>query len=306
MKYLQLIRYKNLLLIALMQTLFHFAFLKNQTNFIALSDLQFILLILATLSIAAAGYIINDIEDQYTDSINKPEKQTIGVSINEDFAFYIYIALTVLGVGIGYYLSNLVGKNSFVGYFIIVSLLLYMYSTTLKRIPVLGNIIIALILASSVLIIGFFDLFPAMYSENFTSQMYLFSVLVDFSIFTFIINFIREMLKDVEDINGDYNADIHTLPVLIGAKRTLKIILGITLIAILLVIYYISVNFINSTIILIYSLLFILGPLLYFFIKVLSAKNKTDYKKLSTILKLIMLFGILSIAVIQLNFSIHV
>lgn len=306
MKYLKLIRYKNLLLIALMQSLFHFGFLKYQTNFLALNSWQFGLLILATLCIAAGGYIINDIEDQYTDSINKPERQTIGKTIEENFAFYLYMGLTIIGVSIGYYLSTVIGKNSFVACFIIIGMLLYMYSTSLKKIPILGNIIIACILAFSVLIIGFFDIFPATYGENYSSQMYLFSILLDFAIFAFIINFIREMIKDVEDVNGDYNADINTLPVLLGTKRTLKVIMAITIIAIIIFLYYIAINFVNSTLILGYSLFFILGPLVFFFIKLLSAKNKADFTLLSNILKFVMLFGILAIGVIQLNFIYNV
>ena len=303
MKFLHLVRYKNLVLIAFMQALFHFVFLKNQTNYIALNNFQFILLIVATLCIAAAGYVINDIEDQYADSINKPKKQYIGVSINENFAFYLYIALSIVGIGIGYYLAHLIGKNTFVGYFIITSMLLYMYSTFIKKIPVLGNVLIALLLASSVIIVGFFDLLPATYSGNYTQQMYLLSVLIDFAIFAFLINLLREMIKDIEDINGDYNADIRTLPVILGVSRTVKVVQFISVIAVLLLIYYISVNFINAPIVLIYALVFVLGPLLYFFIKLFSAKQKNDFKQLSNLLKIIMLFGILSITVIQLNIT---
>jgi len=303
MKYLNLIRYKNLLLIALTQALFHFVFLKNHTGYIALNNLQFLLLIIATISIAAGGYIINDIEDQYADSINKPEKQYIGKHIKENSAFYLYMVLTILGVSIGYYLSKIVGKNSFVGYFIITSLLLYMYSTSLKKIPVLGNIIIALLLASSIIIVGFFDILPATYSANYNSQMYLFSILIDFAIFAFIINLIRELIKDIEDMNGDYNADIKTLPVILGVSRTVKVIQLLSAISVLILMYYMVLNFYNAPLVLAYSLLFILGPFIYFFIKLFSAKQKKDFKFLSNLLKLIMLFGVLSILIIQINIT---
>jgi 4-hydroxybenzoate polyprenyltransferase len=305
MKFLHLIRYKNLALIAFMQALFHFVFLKNQTNYIALSNWQFILLIIATLCIAAAGYVINDIEDQYADSINKPKKQYIGVNINENFAFYLYMILSITGIGIGYYLANLVGKNSFVACFIITSMLLYMYATSLKKIPFLGNVIIALLTAFSVLIVGFFDLLPATYNGNYTQQMYLFSVLIDFSIFAFIINLIREIIKDIEDVNGDYNADIKSLPVILGIGRTAKVVQIITVIAILLLLYYMLINFINAPLVLAYTLLFVFGPLILFLIKLFGAKQKADFAFLSNLLKIIMLFGILSIAVIQLNIYIN-
>jgi len=286
-----------------MQAVFHFVFLKNQTDFIALNNLQFSLLIFATLCIAAGGYVINDIEDQYADSINKPEKKYVGTYVSENTAFYMYVVFTVIGVAIGYYLSHLVGKNSFVGYFIITSMLLYLYSTNLKKIPLLGNVVVASILASSVLIIGFFDLLPATYSENYEQQMYLFSVLIDFAFFAFGINLIREIIKDIEDINGDYNADIKTLPVILGITRTRKVVQVITALFLLILLYYMAVNFVNVPIVLAYALLFIFAPLVYFFIKLFKAKKTKDFSHLSTILKLIMLFGILSIVVIQLNIT---
>lgn len=305
MKYLNLFRYKNLALIACMQALFHFVFLKNQTSYIALSNWQFILLILATLCVAAGGYVINDIEDQYADSINKPHKKYVGVSISENVAFYLYIGLSIVGIGIGYYLANLVGKNSFVGCFIITSMLLYMYATSLKKIAFLGNVVIALLTAFSVLIVGFFDILPATYAGNYTEQMYLFSVLIDFAIFAFIINLIREIVKDIEDINGDYNAEINSLPVILGITRTVKIVQVITGIAILLLLYYMAINFIHAPLVLAYTLLFVLGPLIFFFIKLFGAKQKSDFIFLSNLLKIIMLFGILSIAIIQLNIYIN-
>ncbi|UYW02191.1 geranylgeranylglycerol-phosphate geranylgeranyltransferase [Flavobacterium agricola] len=302
MKYLNLIRYKNLAIVALMQAVFHFVFIKNQTDYVALSNLQFVVLILATLCIAAGGYIINDIEDQQTDAINKPYKKYVGTSISENIAFYLYVSFTIVGVALGYYLANLIGKNSFVGFFIITSMLLYLYATWLKGIPVIGNLLVAFLLALSVLIIGFFDILPATYSGNYQQQRYLFSVIIDFAVFAFIINFIREVLKDIEDVNGDYNAGIKTLPVILGISRTAKILAFVTGLAILILLYYVLLNFSAVPLVLAYALLFLLAPFIYFFIKLNQAKKTSDFSTLSRVLKLIMLFGILALVVIQLNF----
>ncbi len=83
MKYLQLIRYQNLLMLALMQLVFRYGFLNQQDCFLALADWQYLLLVLSTVLIAAAGYVINDIFDQEKDSINRPNSQIVGKLITE-------------------------------------------------------------------------------------------------------------------------------------------------------------------------------------------------------------------------------
>src|SRR6218665_2372627 len=103
MKFLKLIRYKNLLMLAFMQLLFRYAFLKQQNIPLALADWQYGLLVLSTVLLAAAGYVINDIFDVATDSINKPNKVIIGKGISETRAYNIYIGLNIIGVAIGFY-----------------------------------------------------------------------------------------------------------------------------------------------------------------------------------------------------------
>ncbi|MCG2611967.1 geranylgeranylglycerol-phosphate geranylgeranyltransferase [Flavobacterium sp. SM15] len=302
MKFLKLIRYQNLLMLALMQLVFHFVFFKNQTDiFLALADWQFLLLVLATVTIAAGGYVINNIMDQETDQITKPENQVVGNSISEAAAYNIYAALNIIGVGIGFYLSNLIGKPMFSGVFIGVSATLYMYATNLKQNLLVGNIIVALLLSFSVILVGIFDLYPATYEENRVQMAMLFSILLDYAVFAFIINFIREIVKDIEDMDGDYNAGMSTLPIILGKERTTKLVFGLTFIPIALLLWYLNENLLSLEWVLFYLLLFVLAPLLYFLIKIWSAKSKKEYSHLSLILKLVLLFGILSIVVITVN-----
>ena len=149
MKFLKLIRYQNLLLIAFMQLVFRYGFLKLQNVYLSLSDMQYLLLVLATVLIAASGYIINDILDQETDGINKPNNVIIGNYISEDFAFNLYIGINIFALLIGYYLSNVINKPTFLAVFIIPVVLLYLYATSFKKIAVLGNLIVALVLGFS-------------------------------------------------------------------------------------------------------------------------------------------------------------
>ncbi|MEW5675815.1 geranylgeranylglycerol-phosphate geranylgeranyltransferase [Flavobacterium enshiense] len=306
MKFLKLIRFQNLIMLALMQLVFHFVFFKNQQEpFVALTDLEFILLVISTVMIAAGGYVINNIMDQETDEIAKPKNVIVGKHISEGMAYNIYIALNIIGVGIGFYLSNLIQKPMFASIFIVVAGTLYMYATSLKQNLLIGNIVVALLLGFSVIIVGIFDLYPATYEGNRTQMAMLFSILVDYAVFAFIINFIREIVKDIEDIDGDYNAGMSTLPILLGKERTAKVVFGITLIPVALLLIYINDNLLSLDWVLYYMLLFVLAPLLYFLIKIWTAKSKKDFNHLSLILKLVLLFGILSIVVITVNMKLN-
>ncbi|MEM0543289.1 geranylgeranylglycerol-phosphate geranylgeranyltransferase [Flavobacterium sp. j3] len=303
MKYLQLIRYQNLLLLAFMQLIFRYGFLKFQNIPLALNHFQYGLLVLSTVLIAAAGYIINDILDQDTDNENKPHKVFIGKSISENMGYNLYFALNVTGVGVGFYLSNVIQKPSFAGAFIIIAATLYMYATSLKQMLLIGNIIVALLLSFSVLIIGLFDLLPATYEGNRAEMGILFSMLMDYAVFAFIINLIREIVKDMEDIDGDYNQGMSTLPIAIGVKKTSKVLLVLGIITTLILLWYINSYLMSNRLYfaVIYSLLLVVAPLILFIIKIANASTKKEFHWLSTILKWIIFFGILSVLVITLN-----
>ncbi|WP_089354542.1 geranylgeranylglycerol-phosphate geranylgeranyltransferase [Flavobacterium sp. ov086] len=303
MIFLKLIRYKNLLMLAFMQVLFRYAFLKQQNIPLALSDLQYGLLVLSTVLLAAAGYVINNIYDVATDTINKPNDVVIGKGISETLAYNIYIGLNITGVAIGFYLSNVILRPGFATIFILIASMLYFYSTTLKQIMIVGNIVVALTLALSVIIIGVFDIFPATNSENQAQMASLFSILMDYALFAFMINFIREIVKDIEDVNGDYNQGMNTLPIAIGVSRTAKIALGFAIIPFILCLLYINTYFLKNNLIFVtlYAFAFVLAPLLYFIVKIFDAKTPKEFHHLSTVLKMILFFGILSILVITLN-----
>ncbi|MCV9928166.1 geranylgeranylglycerol-phosphate geranylgeranyltransferase [Flavobacterium sp. LS1R49] len=303
MKYLKLIRYQNLLMLAFMQILFRYGFLKLQNIPLALADWQYGLLVLSTVLIAAAGYVINNIFDQETDLINKPNDVVVGKSISETATYNIYVALNITGVAIGFYLSNIIMRPGFATVFILVAASLYFYATTLKQIMILGNIVVALLLSFSVIIIGVFDIFPATDMANRAQMTSLFSILLDYAIFAFMINFIREIVKDIEDVNGDYNQGMNTLPIAIGADRTAKIVFALAIIPVVSLLIYINNYFVanNLYIVTLYAFVFVLAPLLYFIAKIITAKTKKEFHDLSSILKWILFFGILSILVINLN-----
>lgn len=284
-----------------MQLIFRYGFLKLQNIPLALNDWQYGLLVLSTVFIAAGGYVINNIFDQDTDNDNKPNNVIVGKSISETNAYSIYVALNISGVSIGFYLSNVIAKPGFAALFILIAATLYFYAINWKQMLLIGNFIVALLLSFSVIIIGIFDLFPVVNQSNQPLMANLFSILIDYAVFAFMINFIREIVKDLEDVNGDYNQGMRTLPITLGISRTAKVVSILSFIPVCAILLYINNYLMPLLFVTIYMLLFVVGPLLYFSIKIWSASSQKEFHVLSLLLKWILLFGILSILVISLN-----
>jgi 4-hydroxybenzoate polyprenyltransferase len=286
-------------MIALMQYLIKYAlllpFFESHGVITSLKPLGFIILVLATICIAAGGYIINDIYDVETDKVNKPDKVIINKHISEKNALTLFIILNVIGVGLGFYLSNGIGKSGFSVIFIIASALLYIYSSYLKQLFLVGNIVVSLVVSLSILLIGVFELIPAMTDANRVVQITFFKIILDYAIFAFMINLIRELVKDIEDIDGDYKAGMRTLPIVLGRERANKIVFALSLIPLLSVIYYVITYLFKQQLVVGYFLVLVIAPLIYISIKLFSAEQKAQYKHISLILKLVMLTGMLSL-----------
>jgi 4-hydroxybenzoate polyprenyltransferase len=288
-------------MLAFMQLVFRYLFLEKSYVDLALTNFNYILLVVATVCIAAGGYVINNIMDQDTDEIAKPQNRVVGISISETAAYNWYIGLTIIGVGIGFYLSNVIYKPTFASMFILVATLLYMYATSFKQIPVLGNFVVALMLSTSIIIIGLFDILPAIDMDNRLRMKEAFDILMHYAIFAFIINLIREIVKDMEDMDGDYQSGINTLPIAIGIQKT-KIIVGIlTVLSIGILAYYVNSNLFELDYVVYYAMIVIVGPLIYLGVKLINATTKKEFHHLSLVLKIILFFGILSVAVIVYN-----
>ncbi|WP_084625670.1 geranylgeranylglycerol-phosphate geranylgeranyltransferase [Salinimicrobium xinjiangense] len=292
---LKLARFSNLLMIIFTMVLVKYFLFEPFNIATVLGDFDFSLLVLSMICLAAAGNIINDLHDTATDRINKPEKLIIGREVSEKTAWNLFIILNILGVGIGFYLSNLVGKPSFVALFILPSAFLYFYATQIKGTVLVGNLVVSIMVGMIIVMVGIFDLVPAITPQNLPTQKVIFSILLDYGIFAFLINFLREMVKDQEDIRGDYNAGYNTLPVLLGRRRTNFIIFAVALLPLLGILYYIYNYLYESREAMLYVLFLVMGPLLYFLVKLPGTEIKKDYHHLSLILKFILATGILSI-----------
>jgi len=282
-------------MIALVQVLIKYALFLPFGVMTTLNWFGFSLLVLATLCIAAAGNIINDIYDIETDLVNKPNKVIVGKTISEKNANNLFIIFNVIGVGIGFYISNMVGKNAFFALFVIISALLYIYASYLKQILLVGNIVISVLVALSIIIVGLFELLPVITPENQATQLSIFKILFNYAIFAFLINLVRELAKDIEDIDGDYKAGMNTLPIAIGRERASKVLFAMSLVPLFAVVYYMVTYLYKQPIAIGYFLVFIVAPLIYTVIKSCNAETKKEFHHISTILKLVMFTGVLSL-----------
>jgi 4-hydroxybenzoate polyprenyltransferase len=210
-------------------------------------------------------------------------------------------------VGLGFYLSNVIGKPSFAVLFVLIASLLYFYATTLKQMVLVGNVVVAVLLSFSILIIAVFDLFPITTPENKPQIGILFAVLCDFAFMAFCINFIREIVKDLEDIIGDTSQGMKTLAIVLGKKTTTQLVAVLCIIPVFLILNYGNNYIMPNNLILaaIYILITIVAPLIYVALKSWTAINQKDFHHLSLILKIIIFFGVVSIAVITYNIHHH-
>lgn len=295
MPYLRLIRYGNLLFIALCLLLIRFGLFQQLSAISALTDFQYILLIIGVVCIAAAGYIINNIMDYETDTVNTPKKVIVHTKISEKSCYSLFFCFTIIGVGIGFYLANSIDKPALSSIFILTSALLYLYAIYLKHIAIVGNLIVSFLVGLVVLLPVIFDLYPIIIPDNIEIQYLLFKILGYYAFYAFLFNFIREIIKDQEDINGDYKAKSHTLPLLIGQRRTNVFVFIFCLFLLLANIFFIIDYLYAYTKAVVYALVFVIAPLLGIVSGILKAKSKTDYKKFSLILKFMLFFGLLSL-----------
>lgn len=295
MHILNLIRWQNLLMIIIAQVLIKYALFESFAVLTALDTMGFILLVIATISIAAAGNIINDIYDIETDTINKPNKVVIGKQVSEQLAYNLFFTLNIIGIIVGFYLSHRVGESSFFSIFVIISLALYVYASYLKGTVIFGNLLISILVAMSIIIVGIFDLLPTMIPETRDAQVTFFKIVIDYAIFAFIINLIREIIKDIQDIDGDYKAGMNTLPIVLGRERANKIAFAVSMLPIAAVIYFVVTYLYKQQIAIGYFLICIIAPLIYATIKIFGAKHNAHYKHISNTYKLVLLLGILSL-----------
>ncbi len=263
-----------------------------------LNNWQFALGALCSVLLAAAGYIINDLYDLEADGINKPHRVTIGKEISVKRAWSVYLYTNLLAIIVGYYLANLIRMTDLGLIPLVAAALLYLYAVDLKKRAILGNIIVSLLTALPVFLVAVYDLLPALTVENAPVLRPFIYIISGYALFAFWLNFMREIIKDAEDIGGDDKSGYKTLAVLLGPIQVRYVIFLLLVVLMSCTVtfnYYLFQNeeWLSAG----YVLLAINSPLTYFGVKLYEAGQAEDYTLLSKLMKLIMLLGILSMLV---------
>lgn len=300
MAYVKILRPINLLLIVLTMVLIRFRLFEVMEIPLAMGYFEFGLLLFATLCIAGAGNIVNDLYDLEVDAINKPQKVLIGKKISEQAAFRYYVVLNILGVGSGLWLANLVGRPGLAVLFILCSALLYWYATFLKSIVLLGNLLISFLVGLSLMMMVLFDLFPVMSPGSHPTYFITARTVTYYAVAAIALNIVREIVKDIQDINGDKNGDRISLPIVLGSARTTVLVFGMGMLYFFLLLLFCYYQLYAVPFLLFYFLFLVGGPLGIFCIKAWQAEKKKDYKQLSLLLKITMFTGVGSLAFIEM------
>ncbi len=276
--FLRLIRIQNLVIVAITQVFARIFLIGPREEWKRiLSDPFFYLIVLSTLFIAAAGYIINDYFDIKIDIVNKPKRVIIGRYLKRRMAIGTHQLLNVLGVLCGLVVSY---KVALVNIFSVS--LLWLYSERYKRQLLIGNVAVSLLTALSLLILS------VEYPRNH-------KLVFIYAVFAFFISLIREIVKDIEDRRGDAAHGCRTLPIVLGVRKTKQVLyVLIVLFAFVLIIW--SQYLDNPVLKISFGLLTL--PLAWLLFRLRKAHTRRDFGSVSTICKLIMLIGLLTMILI--------
>ncbi|MDE3184978.1 MAG: geranylgeranylglycerol-phosphate geranylgeranyltransferase [Bacteroidota bacterium] len=299
--FFRLIRWPNLLFIVLTQMLFRyfilpFVYLHAHPGYegIKLSEKLFYLLVLASVCIAAAGYIINDYFDENIDQVNKSSKVIVGKFIKRRSAILLHAVLSFTGLALSIYIGYQL-TNIFIPFFNFLAInILLVYSSTFKKKILIGNILISLLTAWVILVLTVAEYRFRISPEDVVWQRLLKMSFV-YAGFAFIISLIREVIKDMEDIEGDIKYGCKTMPIVWGlpVSKVFTAVWIVVLAGVLfaILIYVLQLGWWLSAL---YSLIAIIIPLLWVLHKLYKANTSAEFHQLSSVVKLIMLAGIVS------------
>lgn len=261
-----------------------------------------LLLISATVLIAAGGYVINDYFDVKIDRINRPDEVIVTRSIDKPTAMRLSLGLSGIGIACGLTVAILLRSLTLGILFVIIPGLLWFYSSSYKRLFMIGNLIIALLAALTPLLVAMTNVailklrFEAILPYT-TLPHDLYAWLGGFALFAFLLTWIREIIKDMQDQMGDRELECHSMPVVWGETGT-KIFVSALIVLTLAIIGHLWWHVLPfstawDSLSTRYIALGIVIPLLGVVGLLWSAKIPSDYKTCQQVVKLTMLLGML-------------
>ncbi len=307
--FLGLIRWQNLIIIAVTQLAMRYfvidPILATLGFSLQLSTFAFLMLVLSTMCIAGAGYVINDYFDIKADSINKPKRPLVVNQVTRRQSIALHFVLNSIGIVAGIFVAYSVNILGLALIFPVATGLLWFYSTTYKRQLLTGNILVAILTAMVPFLVVVFEL-PLLYREylgELKASGLTLNVLTywvgGFSFFAFLLTLIREIVKDMEDFEGDAVAGRNSLPIAFGqnsAKTIVLLLLSLNF-AFLVYLFISKLLYLPSGAVDFFSLgylsVFVLLPSIWMMYLVYKATSKEHFGKISFLAKLIMLGGIL-------------
>jgi len=245
-----------------------------------LFDINLLVLVLASAAVIAAGYIINNFYDSEKDLINRPNKSMLDKLISQNTKLSFYFVLNFSAVILASYVSF--KPVLFFSFYIFA---IWLYSHKLKKMPIVGNIVSAILTLAP-----FFVIF--VYYYNFESVIFVHAT------FLFLIVAIRELTKDLENIKGDLTLNYRTIPIVYGEKTSKKMITFLV-ISTLFPIYFLITKFQIGHMYIYFYLCVAL--LIIYLILLWKSNTKTHYLWLHNILKLILVAGVFSILLINVD-----
>ena len=310
MNFLRLIRFPNLFIVALTQYLLQYLILLPALSKIHISPylphFPFFLLVLSTVLIAAGGYIINDIEDVDIDKLNKPlKKQIVGRVYPLSIAWFFYAFFSVVGFIISLYLAFYIHDFLQLVIYPLAVALLWAYSKWLKRLPLIGNLVVSFFCAFVAWVIFYAQ---SLYVPSATEieqgyygfQLDILFIFIIYAVLAFISTLLREIIKDIEDAEGDKAGNCRTLPIVLGVEKSKWVACVVGVFFLFCVVYF---SFILRGGILqkILLNLTISLPILCALFLLIKAKTKEDFSFLSKLAKVIMLSGLIFLLILKIN-----
>ncbi len=280
MSFLRLIRISNLLIIA--YTMYGVWYTQSHDK---VPPNEFILFILFTVIVAGAGNAINDYFDVKSDRINKPEKIVIEKSIKRRWAIIIHWGFNALALCLSIYLSWRFSSWFYVFIHFFSTSLLWVYSVYLKQQLFWSNVSISVLVAIIPIISlkGIHDL--GVESHHLISLIFI-------ACFALAINFSREVIKDIQDMEGDKLRNVRSIPLVFGIEKARWIATGVTLLLIPTYLIGIFLGAFQSG--LEFNILFTSALLLSMSILILQLLKASE-KSMNLLLKLSLLLGSISI-----------
>ena len=311
LSFLKLIRWPNLLMIVISMKLLLFFVISPALGLPwfegGLDALEFSLLVMATLFIAIGGYLVNDFFDMNADTVNKPGINQVGGKFSVMLTQTLYWVFTITGVLLGVLLSYLLNQINYALVFLFVAGLLWFYSEKYQCQPLVGNVVVAILSALSFGLVWLFEFFALsnhaqIFTEVQTNFRLVNKLVLIYMGFAFIVSLLREVVKDIEDYKGDDRFGCRTFPVVYGKNKARNLAL-VTAITGLLAVFWFQYYFFTASFTILFAYFFIVNALFVgAIILLLKAKEKADYSRLSTLIKVLMLAGVLSMALFYFEF----